>query len=417
MDAMTIDDSSVIELRQYTMKPGRRDALIGLFEEKFIEPQEAGGIRVLGQFRDRDRPNYFVWLRGFADMPARAAALDAFYSGPVWQANRAAANDTLVDSDDVLLLRPIAARRGLPQLAARPAHDVAKRASSIVVATIYLLTSPVNDEFRAFFDSRIAPLAAATGASPVARFETEESTNNYPRLPVRSEHAYVWFATFPDEAALRAHREQLARIPAWREAEPALRKFLAGPLQQLVLEPTARSKFRHIAPFGYSLERTGARDDFDFIIGDWAVENLRLRERGTASSVWERFPATLHAEHRLGGIVNVDEMQFPAPRPAGMTVRSFDVARRQWSIRWISGRDGLMTPPVTGGFEGDRGTFFGEDRDGERPVKVRFTWTRGAERARWEQAFSYDDETWETNWIMDFTRAAIHDEAGTTRSR
>src|SRR5687767_8933901 len=193
MDAMTVDDSSVIELRQYTMKPGRRDELIGMFEEKFIEPQEAGGIRVLGQFRDRDRPNYFVWLRGFADMPARAAALDAFYSGPVWQGNRNAANDTLIDSDDVLLLKPVA-RRGLPQLAARPTHDAAKRASSIVVATIYLLTSSVNDEFRDFFDTRIAPLAAAAGASPVARFETEESTNNYPRLPVRGEHAYVWFS-------------------------------------------------------------------------------------------------------------------------------------------------------------------------------------------------------------------------------
>ncbi len=404
MDAMIFDDSSVIELRQYTMKPGRRDELIGLFDEKFIEPQEAGGIRVLGQFRDRDRPDYFVWLRGFADMPARAAALDAFYSGPVWQANRNAANDTMLDSDDVLLLQPVAAGRGLPQLAARPAPDAAKRASSIVVATIYLLTSSVNDEFRGFFDARIAPLAAAAGAPPVARLETLEAANNFPRLPVRSAHAYVWFATFPDEAALRAHREKLAQTPAWREVEPALRKFLAGPMQQLVLEPTARSKFRHVAPFGYSLERTGSRDDFDFIIGDWTVENLRLRERGTGNSTWERFPATLHAEHRLGGIVNVDEMNFAAPRPAGMTVRSFDLARRQWSIWWISGRDGVMTPPVIGGFAGERGEFFGEDRDGDRPVKVRFTWTRGAQQARWEQAFSYDDGTWETNWIMEFTR-------------
>jgi hypothetical protein len=87
-----------------------------------------------------------------------------------------------------------------------------------------------------------------------------------------------------------------------------------------------------------------------------------------------------------------------------MTVRSFDLARRQWSIWWISGSDGVMTPPVHGGFDGDRGLFFGEDRDGDRPVKVRFTWTRGTDRARWEQAFSYDDATWETNWIMDFQR-------------
>jgi hypothetical protein len=80
MDVSTQDASAVIELRQYTMKPGRRDDLIAMFEERFIETQEAQGIHVLGQFRDRDRPNYFVWMRGFADMPARAAGLDGFYT-------------------------------------------------------------------------------------------------------------------------------------------------------------------------------------------------------------------------------------------------------------------------------------------------------------------------------------------------
>ena len=265
---------------------------------------------------------------------------------------------------------------------------------------------PVN--WRLFNFTSLLTLAAAAGAAPVARFETLEEPNNYPRLPVRAgEHAYVWFATFPDEAALRAHREKLAADTNWRaQVEPALKAFLAKPIQQLVLEPTTRSKFRHLAPFGYTLEGTGARDDFDFLMGDWTVEHSRLRERGAGSSTWERFAATLHAEPRLGGLANVDEMHFPAPRGAGMTVRSFDLARRQWSIWWISSRDGVLTPPVHGGFEGERGLFYGTDRDGDRPVKVRFTWTRGAEHARWEQAFSYDDATWETNWIMDFTRVA-----------
>ena len=63
---------SVLELRQYTLHPGRRDDLIALFEREFIEPQEAAGIAVLGTFRDLDAPDRFVWLRGFADMPARA---------------------------------------------------------------------------------------------------------------------------------------------------------------------------------------------------------------------------------------------------------------------------------------------------------------------------------------------------------
>jgi hypothetical protein len=38
---------------------------------------------------------------------------------------------------------------------------------------------------------------------------------------------------------------------------------------------------------------------------------------------------------------------------------------------------------------------------------VRFIWSGVTTTTpRWEQAFSEDDgETWETNWIMDFTRA------------
>src|SRR5690348_13921027 len=98
--------SSIIELRQYTLKPGRRDDLIALFEEHFIEGQEQAGAHVLGQFRRRNRPDQFVWLRGFTNMEARRQALQNFYYGPVWREHRDAANDTMIDSDNVLLFKP-----------------------------------------------------------------------------------------------------------------------------------------------------------------------------------------------------------------------------------------------------------------------------------------------------------------------
>src|SRR4029453_799553 len=96
----------VVELRQYTLHPGQRDVLIDLFDREFVETQEAEGMRVLGQFRDLDNPNRFVWLRGFSDMPGPAHALCAFYGGPAWKAHSKAANATMVDSSNVLLLRP-----------------------------------------------------------------------------------------------------------------------------------------------------------------------------------------------------------------------------------------------------------------------------------------------------------------------
>ena len=75
----------VVEFRQYMLHPGRRDDLIVLFERELIEPQETAGMALVGQFRDADEPDRFVWLRGFPDMETRAEALGRFYHGPAWK--------------------------------------------------------------------------------------------------------------------------------------------------------------------------------------------------------------------------------------------------------------------------------------------------------------------------------------------
>jgi hypothetical protein len=149
---------------------------------------------------------------------------------------------------------------------------------------------------------------------------------------------------------------------------------------------------------------TGAPHDFDFLFGDWDIANRRLRERWVGSA-WEEFPAVSHVEPRLGGGANVDETHFPTKGFTGLTLRSFDHAARRWSITWINSTRGVLDPPVFGGFEGSRGLFYGEDLDDGVPVHVVFVWTRfDVDRARWEQAFSKDGATWETNWMMDLTR-------------
>jgi hypothetical protein len=53
----------VLELRQYTLLPGRRDELIELFEREFVESQEALGMQIVGTFRDLDDAGRFIWLR------------------------------------------------------------------------------------------------------------------------------------------------------------------------------------------------------------------------------------------------------------------------------------------------------------------------------------------------------------------
>ena len=81
--------ASIVELRQYAMKPGRVDDLIHLFDQHFLSGQEQVGMTMIGQFRNLDDPDRFVWLRGFPDMKSRQQSLEAFYNGPVWTEHRA----------------------------------------------------------------------------------------------------------------------------------------------------------------------------------------------------------------------------------------------------------------------------------------------------------------------------------------
>jgi NIPSNAP len=229
----------VVELRQYTLHRGQRDVLIDLFDREFVETQEDVGIAVLGQFRDLDEPDRFVWLRGFPGMPARAESLHRFYSGPAWKANSAAANATMIDSDNVLLLRPVTARSGFPAGPGRPPIGPATPPRSAVLATIYYRDRPFDEAFADLFDQRVRPLLSAAGAAPLACFQTEYAENTFPALPVRTgENAFVWFARFPTVAHLDAHLDQPD------PALPVLTDVLSGPPERLRLAPTARSQLR-----------------------------------------------------------------------------------------------------------------------------------------------------------------------------
>ncbi|MEU8007536.1 NIPSNAP family protein [Catellatospora sp. NPDC049111] len=174
----------ILELRRYTLHEGRRDELIDLFDREFVHPQEDLGMAVLGQFRDLDRPDQFVWLRGFTDMASRRTGLSAFYSGPVWAEHGPAANATMVDSDDVLLLREIKPVPVFDRDAAD--HD------SILYATIWYWAGPFPD-----------PAEIPTDTLAVLR--AEYAANDFPRLPVREgEHALVWLARSPLRADIPA---------------------------------------------------------------------------------------------------------------------------------------------------------------------------------------------------------------------
>lgn len=237
---------AIVELRQYSLQPQQRDVLIELFERTFIESQEEAGMWVLDHFRDLDNPDRFVWLRGFSDMAGRADALDAFYTGPIWLAHRETANATMIDSDNVLLLRPTRPSARLSAGRLRPPIGAAEGPGCLVTATICRIDPATEADFVVFFEREVAPELTDAGATILATYVTEPSANNYPRLPIREgEHVFVWLSRFPDLAAHERHRATLAQSPRWSgEIAPACADRTVGTPEVLRLVPTARSPLR-----------------------------------------------------------------------------------------------------------------------------------------------------------------------------
>src|SRR5262245_53757201 len=243
----------VLWLRQYTLKPGQRQVLINLFERHFVESQEAAGMTVLGQFRDRRHDNRFVWLRGFKSMKSRHQDLETFYGGPVWAAHRDVANSTMLDSDNVLLLKP-----ARPELTfhLNPAAEgsASERLSPVtVLAGIHQRAQPVDAAAISRFEETAIPILRANRVQVEGVFVTETAPNTFTRLPVREgEHVLVWIGTVEPGDLGAATVERLTGLLTLEQQTVSL----------LELEPTSRS----ILGRGRNAARA-SKHDFDFLFG------------------------------------------------------------------------------------------------------------------------------------------------------
>jgi quinol monooxygenase YgiN len=222
----------VVELRQYTFKPGGVDTVIELFERHFIAEQAKFGAHVLGYFRDVDDPDRFVWLRGFRDMAARKTALEGFYGCDVWNEHRDAVNEALIDDTDVLLLRPVVVH-GMGA-SGSPASGDSSDCQRPLSATIWPLARPIPAETLKSFGDEAAARFAASGATLIAVLETTSSTNNYPRLPIREgENVFVLLARLAGKTS-----------SVGQDMPPGVDIDLAGPAHTLRLAPAETSLIR-----------------------------------------------------------------------------------------------------------------------------------------------------------------------------
>jgi hypothetical protein len=150
-------------------------------------------------------------------------------------------------------------------------------------------------------------------------------------------------------------------------------------------------------------ERSG-QHDFDWEIGTWTTNVRVLRNPLSAKAPeWAEYRGTSIVRPLLGGRANFVELAVagPAGKIEGGSLRLYNPQARQWSLNYASLRNGMLTAPVYGGFDGQRrGLFYGQDMLDRRAILVRFIVVRVSKReVHFDQAYSADGGvTWETNW-------------------
>ena len=230
---------AMVELRQYLLHRRRRDELIELFDREFVDTQEALGIRVIGQFRDIDRVNHFVWLRAFSDQASRRESLASFYSGPAWRKHGRAAASTMIDSSDVHQLRGTAVDRELRIRRAGCRNTAGNRGSIAIIVSHR--RDEHDDEHDELIRRYLIPEVEQAGFRTVGLYATDPTENAYPALPVRASSVLVWMGAAESTDALdtAAHHVAIARERLAEQAETSNRaEFL---LDVLRLEPTDQS--------------------------------------------------------------------------------------------------------------------------------------------------------------------------------
>jgi hypothetical protein len=148
--------------------------------------------------------------------------------------------------------------------------------------------------------------------------------------------------------------------------------------------------------------------DFDFNFGVWKTHIRRLQKPLTGSHTWTEYDGTSQVSKVWGGRASIFELEAngPAGHIEGVGLRLFNPQSHQWSLNWANGSDPVMTTPMVGRFVHGEGQFYDQEEFNGEVIMTRNGFSDiTPNSSRFEQAFSEDaGKTWETNWMMTFTR-------------
>lgn len=174
---------SVIELRNYILKPGMRDSFINYFEDNLILTQYCLNGYPLGQYRVKGLEENFFWIRGFENMKQRSTFLPAFYLGPTWKKYKKIPNSLLANNDNVNLLHPLELENDSLVLADAIESSLLMSRNGITVIDFYTANTKL-DLLKALFARNYLPLIRSLGLEDYTLWISEPQKNDFPQLPV-----------------------------------------------------------------------------------------------------------------------------------------------------------------------------------------------------------------------------------------
>jgi len=233
----------VFELRHYRTEPGRREDLIAMFEEHFLDAYERAGALVLGTFRNLDAPDRWAWIRAFPSLEARETALTGFYTSGTWKARSEACNATLADVSEARLLAPLEGR-ALSDPPPRPPAGRNETPRCVYEVLIHQTPPEKGADFAAFHRSHARPALASLGQLPSAVLLTGPGMTADPKRPVSSGTYLVTLTRFADAEALHAARAARRDSSVWQRIESEMAQRLRAPVEAWRLQPTSRSALR-----------------------------------------------------------------------------------------------------------------------------------------------------------------------------
>jgi len=95
----------LFELRQYRMRPDKKDAWVKLMEEEVIPFQTQHGMVIIGSWVGEKEDDLYVWLRRFDSEEERVRLYEAVYQSDHWKNEIDPRVRELIDREKIVVTR------------------------------------------------------------------------------------------------------------------------------------------------------------------------------------------------------------------------------------------------------------------------------------------------------------------------